>query len=167
MGSEAFDKFFLLGPSGALKVNLQYVGQGGQTFPRIVGDIVVERKGVAADFQPLASSHYQVIRLDSLQHLDHGLFGRQQRDAIFQQQLASAVDKRPLAITKHVKPHEQGAIEGAAGGCFGIVGAKDIFDPVPKQQFIAKHMLFPVQDGLSCHKSEELFATVRNGLNAG
>jgi hypothetical protein len=49
----------------------------------------------------------------------------------------------------------------------GIAGPEEVFDAIPKQQFVAKHLLFPIQNRLPRYKPENLFGWAGYGLEAG
>ena len=136
------------------KVDFQDVSQRNQRFTRIARHIVVERNGIAGRSQPLAGSDYQIVRAYAFQNLDHRVSGRQQRDAVFEQEFARAIDERLLPITEDVESHQQRAVERTARGCIGILGAEEVLDPVPKQQFVADDLLVAIQDGLPRYESE-------------
>jgi len=83
----------------------------------------------------------------------------QERDAVFQQQLAPAVDERLLPVAQNVKAHEERAVERAPRRCVGVIGAEYILDAVAKQKFVSNDLLIAVEDRLPGYESKTLQGT--------
>jgi hypothetical protein len=72
-----------------------------------------------------------------------------------------------LAIAQYVESHQEGAVERAARRCFRVAGPKDILDSIPKQEFVAEHLLGCIQNGLPGYKMEYLLRRAVDFLNTG
>ncbi len=64
--------------------------------------------------------------------------------------LARAIHKRSPPITQDIEAHQERAVDGRAGR-FIDIAMKSIFDPVPEQKLVTKHLLMTVENRLSCH----------------
>jgi hypothetical protein len=160
----ALDQSGLFFSSRAFEIYSDNVSQRGHCLSWIVAHVVVERDGVACNLQALAGCDYQIVRFHVLQDLDHRLAGREQSDVVLEQQIARAVDEGPLPVAQDIEPHQQSAIERTACCGLGVGCAEEILDSVPKQKFIAKHLLLTVQNRLARNKSEELFRSAGDGF---
>jgi hypothetical protein len=70
----------------------------------------------------------------------------------FEQDLASAIHEGPLVIAKRLDTVKQGAVQGGAGGEFGI-GVEIVFDIVAEKNLIPEHILRAVKNGLAGNKA--------------
>ena len=165
--AQALDQFRPLDGSGPLKIDLDKVRSRRQRGARIISHIVVEGDRIAGSPQPFAGRQYQVVRFHAFENLDYRVLMRQQGDPFLEEQFPGAIDKRFLPIAKHVKTHQQGTVERAARCRFGIAGPEKVFDAIPKKQLVTIHLLFAVQNRLSCYKPENLFGRTGCGLETG
>jgi len=117
---------------GCAKVYFYDVGKLAKRNARIVGGEVIEGDEIASRFQPLAGGDDAVFGLNRFQNLGHGLAGRQQRNQVFEQDLTGAIHEGALVIAKRLDTIKQGAIQGGAGGEFGI-GVEIVFDIVAEK----------------------------------
>src|ERR1700688_3208256 len=137
---------------GRAEVDFYDVGKLAKRYARIVGCEVIEGNEIASRFQPLAGSDDAVFGLNRFQNLGHGLAGRQQRNQVFEKDLASAIHKGALLIAKRLDPIKQGAIQGGAGRKFGI-GVEVVFDTVAEKNLVPEHILRAVKNWLAGNKA--------------
>src|SRR5882762_5779601 len=136
---------------GCPEVDFYDVGKLAKRYARIVGGEVVEGNEIASRLQPLAGSDDAVFGLNRFQNLGHGLAGRQQRNQVFEQDLASAIHEGALVVAKRLDTVKQGAIQGGAGRKFRI-GIEVILNPVSEKNLVPEHILCSVKNWLASNK---------------
>jgi len=137
---------------GCPEVDFYDVGKLAKRYARIVGCEVVEGDEIASRFQPFAGGDDAVFGLNGFENLGHGLAGRQQRNQVFEQDLASAIHEGALVVAKRLDTVKQGAIQGGAGRKFRI-GVEVVFDTVSEKNLVPEYILSAVKNGLAGDKA--------------
>src|SRR5947209_3005300 len=81
---------------------------------------------------------------------------RKETDQAMDECFSRAVQECTASIAQHVYSPQQRTVNSGAGGRFQIGARKSVFQAVPEEEFVAKHLFFTVEDGLPGYKAERL-----------